>query len=182
MNILEKTKQHFFELVKGGNTTNQQLLVHVPEVEKWAIKILESNKGTDRKIVLLSVWLHDTGHILGDENTDHAITSEIEVRRFLNEEAIDSDTIDKVAHCVRAHRCRDIQPESIEGKILAAADSASHFTDGVYLYFLREFGKDQAMEKIERDFNEKNSFPEIIKEIEPLYHAWKKLIEVYPSK
>ena len=53
--------------------------------------------------------------------------------QFLQENGIDQTIIDQVAHCIRAHRCKDVQPQTIEAKIVAFSDSASHLFDSFYI-------------------------------------------------
>jgi len=85
-------------------------------------------------------------------------------------------------HCIRAHRCKDIAPETIEAKIIAFADSASHLTQGIYLDIVKEEkegGTYDAFEKLERDWRDLSFFPEIKDEMGELYESWKKLIKAY---
>ncbi|MDD5145119.1 MAG: hypothetical protein PHW72_03275, partial [Candidatus Pacebacteria bacterium] len=110
------------------------------------------------------------------------IESEKETRKFLKTLRLDTEKIEKIAHCVRAHRCKDVQPKTIEAKILATADSASHFTDGCYMEMAMGGIKGQALEKIDRDYRDVGIFPKLKKEITPLYNAWKNLLKIYPEK
>ncbi len=181
MDVIEKTKNYFLNTVKESGPKFWYLDRHLPEVEKWAHKILERKPDANKEIVMLSVWLHDIGQMIGDQGLDHAINSETEAKRFLSQEGIDPHILNEVARCVRAHRCKDVQPESLEAKILAVADSASHMTDIVYIDMAARGDKEGAKAKLERDFRDKGLFPELQKESRPLYEAWKKLLDVYPS-
>ena len=181
-NILERTKQHLLETFeKGKENAYPYLPRHVAEVEKWARKIMGSVPDADENIVLLSVWLHDIGQAIGDEENDHAVKSEEEAKAFLKKEGLGFGEIEKVAHCVRAHRCKDVQPETIEAKILAVADSASHMTDINYIVHLSIRPKEWILGKLERDYRDIGLFPEIQKEMIPLYQAWKALLTAYPK-
>lgn len=178
--ILEKTKKHFFNTFKESKSAYPYLPRHVKEVEKWSKKIVQRYLEADEEILLLSVWLHDIGQAINGDNPDHAVRSEIETRDFLFKIGLESEKIEKIAHCVRAHRCRDIQPEIIEARILAASDSASHMTDINYIVHINDgWTKKEVLEKLERDYRDVGLFPEIQQEIEPLYKIWKKLIETY---
>ena len=161
-------------------TTPFYLPRHVAEAEKWAKKILQKYPKADKEIILLSVWLHDIGQTIGDNN-DHAVESEIESRRFLVNEGVSSEKIERIAHCVRAHRCRDVQPETLEARLLAAIDSISHMTDFCYIDMASTNTKEVALEKLERDYRDIGLFPKLQKEIILLYQAWKKLLSVYPD-
>jgi hypothetical protein len=102
----------------------------------------------------------------------------------LEKENFPKEKMEKVLHCVRAHRCRDVMPESLEAKIMACIDSASHMTDfSIYSSMAKndkESGeKFRVYAKMERDWRDVSTFPEIKKELEPLYDAWKKLIKEY---
>jgi len=179
--IIEEAKLHFLKSFNEGSPIYPYLPRHILEVQKWAVKILQNHPGVDRTIVLLSVWLHDIGHTTGDRIIDHAVQSETEARRFLTEMGLVPERVEAVAHCIRAHRCKDVQPETLEAKILAAADSASHMTDINYLVHASEGLKDYALEKLERDYKDIGLFPELKREITPLYEAWRQLLIVYPE-
>jgi hypothetical protein len=73
-------------------------------------------------------------------------------------------------------------PETLEAKIVAFSDSASHMTQGVYFEIAKkekEGKKYDALQKIERDWRDLSLFPEIKEEMKELYESWKRLIEVY---
>ena len=188
--IIEKTKQHFLDTIKATDPASMYpyLPRHVIEVEKWAKKLLQKHPEADKEITLLSVWLHDIGQAIGNKDDDHAVKSGDEANRFLPELGLDKERIEKVFHCVRAHRCKDVQPETIEAKILAVADSATHMTDINYIVHLSDKSgnwgrsKEWVLEKLERDYRDIGLFPEFQKEIRPLYEAWKQLLNVYPDK
>ncbi len=180
--MIEKAKLHFLESFKRKkNPIYYYLPKHVAEAEKWAKKILQKYPEADKEIVLLSVWLHDIGQATGDNDNDHAVESEIETKRFLAEIGMKPEKVEKVAHCVRAHRCKDVQPETLEAKLLAAIDSVSHMTDFCYIDMTSEKSKELTLEKLERDYRDIGLFPELQKQITPLYEAWKKLLSVYPD-
>ncbi len=181
--MVKETKAHFIQAAKKQTPKYDYLLRHLPHVEKWAKHLLKQNPEADPDIVLISVWLHDIGQIIGDSKIDHAVNSEIETKRFLKENGYDQQKMLAIMHCVRAHRCNDVQPQSIEAKIIAAADSASHLTDIVYADMVsRGDGKDTALAKLERDYRDVSIFAELQKELTDLYEAWKNLINVFPEE
>ncbi|OGZ84649.1 MAG: hypothetical protein A2599_02710 [Candidatus Staskawiczbacteria bacterium RIFOXYD1_FULL_39_28] len=183
--LLKHTKEHCLKTLAknkvsfGSAKADSYLPGHINEVEKCVERIIKDYPA-DREIVLLSVYLHDIGHALGNHK-DHELKSEAEAKRFLKKMGLIEDKINRVAHCVRAHRCKDVQPETVEAKILATADSLSHMTDGCYMDMLIDRRKDLALGKLERDYRDIGLFPKIKKEIMPVYKAWKELIEVYPE-
>lgn len=182
--ILKQAKEHCLKTLTkldmsfGSAEADTYLPRHINEVEKWAEKIIEEYPA-DEEIVLFSVYLHDIGHAFGDHK-DHDLKSEAEARRFLKEMDFAEDKISRIAHCIRAHRCKDVQPGTIEAKILATADSLSHMTDGCYMDMAIDGRKNLALGKLERDYRDIGLFPKIRKEITPLYEAWKRLLEAYP--
>lgn len=131
--------------------------------------------------MLISVWHHDIGQATGGEEPDHAVTSEAEARRLLAAAGLSPDGIEEVAHCVRAHRCRDVQSKSLEAKIVAAADSASHMTDINYIVMASGVSARRALEKLERDYRDVGLVPDLRDEITPLYEAWRRLLDAYAA-
>jgi len=180
--ILEKTKSHFLKtFTKKKHPIYIYLPKHVAQVERWARKIARGDTIVDKNILLPSVWLHDIGLVIGNDKSDHAIKSEEEAKRFLKKIGVEPERIKKIAHCVRAHRCRDIKPTTKEAKVLAVADSISHLTDFNYIVHCQEGEKRYALSKIERDYRDIGLFPKLQREITPLYRAWKKLLNVFPD-
>jgi len=179
--MIEETKAYLLRAFDEGDPIYPYLPRHVGEVERWAMKILRKHPEADEEIVRLAVWLHDIGHTTGDRETDHALQSAVEAERFLSERGLAAERVQQVVHCARAHRCRDIQPETIEAKILAVADSASHMTDVNYIVHASDGLRDYALEKLERDYRDAGLLPEVQREITPLYEGWKRLLSVYPD-
>lgn len=180
--MYKKAKTHFVTTIKKAGPKYDYLLRHLPQVEKWAKKLLVMYPNANKEIVLLGVWLHDIGQVVGNKEVDHAIKSEKETRSFLKGLGANAQTIEKVAHCARSHRCKDIKPNTLEAKIITAADSASHMTDIVYIDMFNKGDFEGGMQKFERDFRDVGVFPELQKSLKPLYEAWKKLLEIYPKE
>lgn len=183
-NIVEKSKLHFLETFESSDPTVRlydELPRHVATLEKWAKHLLKLIPQANEDVLLSSVWLHDIGQLVGEKEEDHAIRSEREVLRFLPTIGVTGDVINKIAHCARAHRCKDVLPESLEAKILAAADSASHLTDVVYIQMLDKNSKEVVLAKLDRDFRDVGLLPELKKEINPLIDSWRELIKNYPE-
>lgn len=182
LDIVAAAKKHFLSKAHQSQYPIAYIFPHMIEVEKWTRWILKKYPNADPTIVLLSVWLHDIGQTFGSRKEDHAIKSEQETRRFLKKFSVSSIITERVAHCVRAHRCKDVQPETIEAKIIAAADSASHFTDSVYLDIVVLTSKRAALQKLERDYRDAGLLPGFKREIDPIYRAWKRLLKVLPVR
>jgi hypothetical protein len=151
---------------------------HVSEVERWAKYLLERYPQADKEATLLGVWFHDIGHYPLD-GEDHAVKGERIAKLFLENHDYPAERKEIVMHAVRAHRCRDVKPSTIEAKILAWADSASHMTDKIYLEMAKREGPDKAAEKLERDWRDLGLFPDERVELEKDYHRWKKVLAGY---
>lgn len=181
--IVEKAKKLFHEKIKEFGSDPYHLLQHLTEVEKWAKLILKKYPHVDEEIIFLSVWLHDIGHYPIPTKIDHAVRSEKTAKEFLEKENYPEEKIKKVLHCIRAHRCKDVLPESFEAKILAFIDSASHMTDTMYFDIAKNNKNDgkpfRVYAKMERDFRDLSFFPEIKKQMIPLFNSWEKLLKEY---
>lgn len=183
--VVEDTKETFLSFVEDARAENPRVSFypdHVKEVERWAIQILRENPEADPETVLLGVWLHDIGNLFGDKTIDHAVRSEEYTKRLLSLEGLPDAKIEAVAHCVRAHRNSDVHPQTLEAKIVAAADSASHMSGDAYLPsagMKRTIGSSLA--KLERDYRDVGLVPGLQEKLTPLYNAWKVLLSVYPK-
>ncbi len=182
--IIDKAKEKFFQTVdKFASDDPHHKRTHVLEVEKCAEYILKKCPQADKKVVRIAAWLHDIGYYPIPTEIDHAARSEERAKEFLEKESY-GDKTDEVLHCVRAHRCKDVKPETLEAKIIACADSASHMTEPVYFEMAKDYKKsgksfEEIYAKMERDYRDLTAFPEIQSELKGLYEAWKKLIETY---
>lgn len=181
--IIEKAKSEFLKMVSDFGSDPYHLLPHVPEAKKWAEFMLKKYPKANKEIVLLAVWLHDLGHYPINVEIDHAIRGEERAGKFLEKENYSKEETDKVLHCVRAHRCKDVMPQSLEAKIMAFSDSASHMTSAMYLDMAKD-DKDKKIPfrvyaKMERDFRDLAIFPEVQKELVELYESWKTLLRAY---
>ncbi|OQB05891.1 MAG: HD domain protein [bacterium ADurb.Bin212] len=176
--VIKKAKAYQKQIIKNYGHDPYNLLSHFDEMELWADKLLKMFPEAKRDVVLLSVWLHDSGHYLGNPEEDHAVKSESIANDFLKE-LIDKNTRKRVCAAIRCHRCKDVQPVSIEEKIVACIDSVSHMTGPMYLDIAKEGRIEYCMGKIDRDYRDAGLIPEIQKQIEPIYHSWKTLISEY---
>lgn len=136
--IIEEAKKEFFSTIKNFGSDPYKLSTHVPEAEKWAKYLIKQLPKVDEEIILLAIWLHDIGHYPISTDTDHAIKSEEKARDFLKKLNYPKDKACKVLHCIRAHRCNDVMPSSIEAKIIACVDSASHMTEPIYFNMAKD--------------------------------------------
>jgi HD superfamily phosphodiesterase len=183
--IIDKAKNLFYNrLSKHEDLYN--LLSHLPEMEKWANFMIKKHPEADSEVILLGVWLHDIGHYplpSKKDNPDHAVRGEKIAQEFLEKEKYPIEKMERVLHCIRSHRNRDVAPKIIEAKIIACIDSASHMTDDVYFRMAhrdKEINTNyRPLDKLERDYRDISVFPEVKKELKEMYQSWKKLLEVY---
>ena len=180
---IDKAREKFFQMIDNFGSDPYHLRSHVPEVEKWAKHLLKKFPEADSEVVLLAVWLHDIGHYPIPTKIDHAIRSEERAKEFLEKLKYPKYKMDKVLHCVRSHRCRDVLPNIIEAKIIACVDSASHMTESMYFDMAKDDKENKrnfrVYAKMERDFRDLGAFPEIQNELKELLETWKKLIKIY---
>jgi HD superfamily phosphodiesterase len=176
--LIAETKEYFINNIQQTED-KYGLLEHVPEVVKWVKKIREYYPKSDLEVVLFGAWLHDVSHYLVNDGEDHAVKSEEMSREFLSGK-IDKDTIDRVCHCVRSHRCKDVAPETLEAKVLACADSASHMSGIIYMDMLSNGHRVATVdEKLERDYRDIFIFPEVKELLTPIYKLWKSMLLEY---
>jgi HD superfamily phosphodiesterase len=180
--MYEKTKEFSLENFRQ-NPRFKTFPDHYYFVEASAMRFCDFYPEADKEAVKLAVWLHDIGNFVkGEQENDHAVVSEREAKKFLAENDVPVEMAEKVLHAVRSHRNKDVTPATIEAKIVAAADSASHLVgDGVFTYILRRYGKEYTMGKLERDWRDLNILPEAGIELKDLYKSWKEIIENYPE-
>lgn len=173
--LIDKSKALFLERLNNHKEDPWNLRSHVPEAEKWAKKILKRCPKVDCDVVMCSVWLYDIGHY-PIVDRDHAVISEEIAAKFFEAEKADKEFAKQVLHCIRSHRNRDVAPSTAEAKLLSMIDSISHFTYLPYFKMVQDVGIEQTLAKLERDYRDIKPFPEIHKEITPLYKAIKKLL------
>lgn len=181
--IIENSKKFFLKTINDFGSDPYKLVSHVQEVENWSKYMLKKHPEINKDVVLISAWLHDIGHYPLSNKTDHAVKGAKIAKKFLLEQGMSTEEIEKIFHCVRSHRCRDILPESSEAKLMAFVDSASHLTDGVY-FDIAKMGKkrnktESALNKIERDVRDLSYFPEEKEDLLEIISAWKNLIKTY---
>jgi len=155
---------------------------HIQTVVKYA-NLLAEKLGADKEIVEISAWLHDITRLKGDKENHH-ITGPIEAEKILRKLKYPQTKIDKVKHCINAHRgSQDIKRETIEAECVASADAMAHFDNVAATLYLAyglkkmnvEDGKRWVMEKLERSW--KKMIPEAKEIILPKYEAAKIILK-----
>lgn len=188
--FIEKTKEDALKTTGSEADRRKKceffdLTSHLRGVEKWARWMLKRYPQASETVVLTAVFWHDVGQYRG-ENRDHAINSATAVKKYLETEGLSEKEKENIIHCVRAHRNNDVRPETLEAKILAWSDSASHFTSNIYWLMTevdlanQDKADDyQALGKIERDWRDLGLFPKERKEFAKIYESWKNLLETF---
>lgn len=151
--IIEEIKKYVKEEFEKPNAHYKEAYKeHFLPVVKYSLKLAEKRKA-DKEIVEIAAWLHDIGSIKGDPREHHILSSKIadDLLRSLN---YPKEKIDKVKHCILAHRGSiPIKRETKEAQILADADALAHFDD-IEGILKRVFKNDKAgtLLKLERSY------------------------------
>lgn len=130
--------------------------------------------------------LHDIADTKMSRFADNHEEMSLQIGRRLMKGADFSDAEIKlvVDDAVRYHSCHDGHiPESLEGKILASADSMAHLKTDFYIFATWTLGKEKplpevknwVLKKLERDFNNKILFDDVREECRDDYEKLKEL-------
>lgn len=146
---------------------------------------LARKMGADEEIVELSIWLHDLGSVsCGEARQDeHHITGRNLAETMLRKYGYSEEKVEKVKHCIYAHRATQAIPrETLEAEIVASADAMSHFyylDDIFYLAFVvRRLETDEArafvLKKLSNSY--KKLLPEAREMVDAKYEEIKKAL------
>jgi HD superfamily phosphodiesterase len=159
---------------------------HVVIVTRSA-KDIAKRKGADEELSQVAALLHDVADFkMKRANPDHENESLKVARELMRAHGYTDDEIRLVVDdAIRYHSCHgDERPKSVEGLVLATADSLAHLQTNFYVFATWEFGKSGrslddlkvwTLKKIERDLNNKISFDDIREEARPNYEMVKDL-------
>ncbi|NIQ04701.1 MAG: HD domain-containing protein [Candidatus Korarchaeota archaeon] len=118
--VFEKIKERSEEFLKLSHHSKY----HVDRVYNLAVR-LAKEENADLDVVKASVLLHDIARAMEDEGEieDHAAEGAKMARKVLEVVNFPKEKIDKVIHCIEAHRFKKgMEAESLEAKILQDAD------------------------------------------------------------
>jgi len=168
--------------------------LHQKEVANFAKKLLNIYKKADYQVVIISCWLHDIAHYYAKDakeilavKENHHIDGANIAEKFLKDFKVSPTEIAKIKNCVLCHRNKKPYiPKTIEEKIVAVADTMSHFGSIFYFtYFkfhpthsLEQMVFDD-LEKLKRDYRDLKLLPAAQKIVEPEYKMIKKLLSNY---
>ncbi len=122
--FLDQVRQYTIHFFKSKDT--QKLLYHNLEHTQMVVANAEQIArhyqlaGKDFFIVMTAAWFHDSGYLTGDP-ADHEQRSADIAARFLNDIAVEEDTIQAVRQCILATRMPQSPTSRLE-KIVCDAD------------------------------------------------------------
>jgi putative nucleotidyltransferase with HDIG domain len=137
--------------------------------------------GANEELARTGALLHDIADTkMSRFSPEHEETSLTMARALMQQAGFHKDEIHlTVDDAIRYHSCHDGHvPESIEGKVLATADSKAHLLSDFYLFATWAMGKEgktleevkrYVLKKIERDFHDKIQFDEVKEECRVAY-------------
>ena len=149
-------------------------------------KTIAEDKGANVELSQVAALLHDVAdYKMKRANPEHEAESLKIARELMQQYGYSDEEVALVVNdAIRYHSCHgNERPKSIEGLVLATADSLAHLQTDFYLYFVWFQGprkpieeiKEWALKKIERDLNNKISFDDIREEARPDYELIKNL-------
>lgn len=171
--------------------------LHQKEAVKCAEKLLKLYKKANKQIVLISSWLHDIAHYYAKNSkeiltvkTNHHIESAKAAERFLRKYKITDEEIAEIKNCILKHRnSAPYTPKTLEEKIVAVADTLSHF-ESIFYFVYFKFHPEHSLEemvktdllKLKRDWRDLGLLPKAKKLVETEYKILKKLLENYQKE
>lgn len=172
--MIEKIKKHILELCKDKPKWKRHVELVVKNSKELAKKL-----GANEEVCGIAAWLHDIKKIKGESGNHHVHGAEEAVEIL---KKYDYDKIKEVEHCILTHSSDEkYMPESKEAKIVASADSLSHFDDFLFIVHsafklneTMEERKEWILKKYAKAW--KKLMPEAQKIAKPKYDAIKLLI------
>jgi HD superfamily phosphodiesterase len=167
--------------------------LHQKEVVKCAEKLLKIYKA-DRQVVIIACWLHDISKYqikskldTGKFHKTHHFDSYEFSKKYLAKYKISDNELEQISNCVLRHRnSSSYKARTVEEKIVAVADTLSHFTGVFYFTHFKfhpessiDFMVNNHLEKLKRDWRDFGLLPKSRKIVEKEFVAIKKLHENY---
>ncbi len=183
--IVTKNRKNIIDEAKASEHIEPWFLPqHLMEVERYGNILCDKFPKANRDAVILGVWFHDLGRLRGHDEA-HDVYGAEEAKKTLTKDGYSNDKVALVYEICRAHRCKDVRPESLEAKILATADAMSHFTHSFYIRLFQAYKdelsfeeiKKNVLKKLDRDYNDKIAFDEGREEVRNRYEAMKLIFQ-----
>jgi len=165
---------------------------HLREVVAASEDLLKKYPEADREVVILASWMHDLGHLVAitlDEvdsvKADHHLVGEKMAQKMLEPYNLPKEKQAKIARAILCHRAKEpYLPQTIEEKIVAVADTLSHFESIFYLAYFKIYPKDslevfvtKQKEKMARDWRDLALLPEAQEIARPRYEMISQMLE-----
>lgn len=161
MSIVETIRKHVYEKYHNDKRDDgiNMYDTHVQYVVEYA-KQLAEKLNADLEIVEISALLHDIGRLNGIEESHH-ITGAKYAQEYLSSLDYPQEKIDRVKHCILAHRGSfSIPRETVEAECVASADAMAHFRNVSDMFYFvyhdlgesPEKGKQMVKDKLERSY------------------------------
>lgn len=161
MNIVEEVRKHVYEKYHDDKRDDgiNMYDTHVQYVVEYANQ-LAKKIDADLEIVEVSALLHDIGRLNGVEENHHIIGAEY-AQEYLSTLDYPQAEIDRVKHCILAHRgSLSIPRETREAECVASADAMAHFRNVSDMFYFvyhdlkesPEKGKEMIKDKLERSY------------------------------
>jgi len=159
---------------------------HVFLVADNATKLAQ-RVGANEELARAAALLHDIADAkMSRFADDHEEASLAIARKLMQQAGFTGDEIQlTVDDAIRLHGCHDGHiPASLEGKVLATADSQAHLLSDFYIFATWAFGKEgkslveakaYVLKKIDRDFYDKIRFDDVQEACRPAYESLKAL-------
>lgn len=130
--LIQKAEQYVFDLFKDKLNSNYTYhnFLHAQFVVSKIKELIEAEKTNEEEsdLLVIAAWFHDTGYIEGAEG--HEIRSAEIAAKFLTENSVSSDQIEKVKQYILATHLTKI-PETKNEMIIRDADCA-HVGDAAF--------------------------------------------------
>ena len=153
---------------------------HMVPMVKYSLQLADKI-GANKEIVEISAWLHDISWLRGNYSDNHNITGSKQAEEVLKKLNYPDEKINKVKHCILAHR-GTIKRRTKEAECIASADTMAHFDAIPALFYLAytkqgmdiEGARSWLLDKFKRGW--KKLIPEAKELVKDKYEAVKKLI------
>lgn len=170
--------------------------LHQKEVVTAAQQLLSIQKANEQ-IVVLACWFHDISKYQIESKNDttdrhktHHLDSRDFAEKFLRKYKISKDEKEAILNCVVRHRNKGEHcAETIEDKVVVAADVMSHFNSIFYFTYFKFHPNDSMdvmaknqLKKIEKDWQDLEVMPKAKKLIKDKYILIKELCENFLDK
>ena len=172
MNKITKLKQKVELLYLNSPSTVKDwstwiYKAHVLKVVKIT-EDLTKKYGVNKDLAVAGALLHDVADALmrREEENHESVSYEI-AKKLMQEAGFSTEEIQFIIiEIIRPHSCKSLQPQTMEGKILATADAIAHLTTDIYEELYQLFPDNEKQEeynawvlsKLERDFHLKIKF------------------------